>query len=66
MASPFSPTSVLQPAVIDDLLSRTIPETLRAAADSAASLAVVGDRESSLAGPRYSFRRGHRFKKCNS
>lgn len=49
MASPFSPTSVLQPAVIDDLLSRTIPETLRAAADSAASLAVVGDREYPLA-----------------
>lgn len=49
MASPYDPTRVLEPAVIEDLLSRTVPETLRAAADTAASLVVIGDREYSLA-----------------
>jgi acyl-CoA synthetase (AMP-forming)/AMP-acid ligase II len=49
MASPYDPARVLEPAVMEDLFARTVPETLRAAVDTGASLVVTGDREYSLA-----------------
>lgn len=49
MASSYDPSVVLKPAVIEDLFTKPVPQTLRAACDSAASLLIAGDREYRLA-----------------
>lgn len=41
----YDPSRVTERAVIDDLLTRTVPETLYAAVDTPATLRVVGDRD---------------------
>lgn len=47
--SSYDPSRVLEPEVIRDLFSRSVPETLHAAADTGASLLITGDREYPLA-----------------
>jgi long-chain acyl-CoA synthetase len=48
-SSPYDPSRVLEPAVIEELFGRTVPDTLRAAVDTGAALFVAGDRDYSLA-----------------
>jgi long-chain acyl-CoA synthetase len=49
MASTYDPALVFSHAVIEDLFTKTVPQMLRTAAGSAASLVVAGDREYLLA-----------------